>query len=89
MLSMVVVMISMSMASIRRIGEVLNEKADLTDPEDAVTEVADGSIDFNHVNFSYKHGSGKKFSLGYRPAYPKRRDGGASSAVPAPERAAW
>ena len=59
MLSMVVVMISMSMASIRRIGEVLNEKADLTDPEDAVTEVADGSIDFNHVNFSYKHGSGK------------------------------
>src|SRR5699024_2812200 len=55
MLSMVVVMISMSMESIRRIGEVLNEKADLTDPEDALTEVADGSIDFNHVNFSYKH----------------------------------
>ena len=59
MLSMVVVMISMSMASIRRISEVLNEKADLTDPEDPVMEVADGSIDFNHVNFSYKHGSGK------------------------------
>ena len=59
MLSMVVVMISMSMASIRRISEVLNEKADLTDPADPVTEVADGSIDFNHVNFSYKHGSGK------------------------------
>ena len=36
MLSMVVVMISMSMASIRRISEVLNEKADLTDPEDPV-----------------------------------------------------
>ena len=59
MLSMVVVMISMSMASIRRISEVLNEKADLTDPEDPVMEVADGSIDFNDVNFSYKHGSGK------------------------------
>ena len=42
MLSMVIVMISMSMASIRRIGEVLNEKPDLTDPEDPVMEVADG-----------------------------------------------
>ena len=59
MLSMVVVMISMSMASIRRISEVLNETPDLTDPEDPVMEVADGSIDFNHVDFSYKHGSGK------------------------------
>ena len=59
MLSMVVVMISMSMASIRRISEVLNEEADLTDPENPVMEVADGSIDFNDVNFSYKHGSGK------------------------------
>ena len=59
MLSMVVVMISMSMASIRRISEVLNEKADLTDPEDPVMAVSDGQIDFNHVNFSYKHGSGK------------------------------
>ena len=59
MLSMIVVMISMSMASIRRISEVLSEEADLTDPEDPVMEVADGSIDFNDVNFSYKHGSGK------------------------------
>ena len=49
----------MSMASIRRISEVLNEKADLTDPEDPVMTVSDGQIDFNHVNFSYKHGSGK------------------------------
>ena len=49
MLSMVVVMISMSMASIRRISEVLNP----------VMTVSDGQIDFNHVNFSYKHGSGK------------------------------
>lgn len=59
MLSMVVVMISMSMASIRRISEVLNEKADLTDPVDPVFDVPNGTIDFNHVNFSYKHGSGK------------------------------
>ena len=59
MLSMVVVMISMSMASIRRIQEVLEETPDLHDPENPVMEVADGSIDFNHVDFSYKHGSGK------------------------------
>ena len=59
MLSMVVVMISMSMASIRRISEVLNEVPDLKDPENPVMEVSDGRIDFNHVNFSYKHGSGK------------------------------
>ena len=59
MLSMVVVMISMSMASIRRIREVLDETPDLHDPEHPVMEVKDGSIDFNHVSFSYKHGSGK------------------------------
>ena len=59
MLSMVVVMISMSMASIRRISEVLNETPDLHDPEKPVMEVADGSIDFDHVTFSYQHGSGK------------------------------
>ena len=59
MLSMVVVMISMSMASIRRISEVLRETPDLAEPERPVTEVADGSIDFDHVSFSYKQGSGK------------------------------
>ena len=59
MLSMVIVMISMSLASVRRISEVLNETPDLTDPENPVMEVPDGRIDFNHVNFSYKHGSGK------------------------------
>ncbi len=59
MLSMVVVMISMSMASVRRISEVLSETPDLKEPADPVTQVADGSIDFDHVSFSYKHGSGK------------------------------
>ena len=59
MLSMVVVMISMSLASIRRISEVLSETPDLKDSEHPVMEVKDGQIDFNHVNFSYKHGSGK------------------------------
>ena len=59
MLSMVVVMITISMASVRRISEVLKEIPDLHNPENPVMKVADGSIDFNHVNFSYKHGSGK------------------------------
>ena len=59
MLSMVVVMISMSLASIHRISEVLTEVPDLAEPADAVTQVADGSIDFEGVDFSYKHGSGK------------------------------
>ena len=59
MLSMVVVMISMSMASIRRISQVLTEEPDITSPKEPVTEVADGSIDFDQVSFSYKKGSGK------------------------------
>lgn len=59
MLSMIVVMISISMASIRRISEVLRETPDLADPENPVMEVKDGSIDFDHVQFAYKHGSGK------------------------------
>ena len=59
MLSMVVVMITMSMASVRRISEVLKEIPDLHNPENPVMKGADGSIDFNHGNFSYKHGSGK------------------------------
>ena len=44
---------------IHRISEVLTEVPDLAEPADAVTRVADGSIDFEGVDFSYKHGSGK------------------------------
>ena len=54
MLSMVVIMITMSMASARRITEVLNEEADIRNPEQPVMEVKDGSVVFDHVNFSYK-----------------------------------
>ena len=60
MLSMVFVMITMSAASSRRIAEVLNEVPDMTDPSQPEETVADGSIDFNRVDFSYKHGSGEK-----------------------------
>ena len=54
MLSMVFVMITMSMASARRITEVLNEEADIRNPKQPVMEVKDGSVVFDHVNFSYK-----------------------------------
>ena len=54
MLSMIFVMLTMSGASARRVCEVLEEKPDLTDPEDPVTEVADGSICFDNVSFRYK-----------------------------------
>ena len=56
-LSMIFVMVSMSAASARRISEVLNEKADLANPEKPYEEVEDGRIDFNHVNFSYRKNS--------------------------------
>ena len=54
MLSMVFVMVTLSIASGERIAEVLNEKADLTNPKDADTVVPDGSIDFEHVSFGYQ-----------------------------------
>ncbi|MDO4306480.1 MAG: ABC transporter ATP-binding protein [Eubacteriales bacterium] len=57
MLSMVFVMVTMSMASAERISEVINEKTDLTDPENPITEIPDGSIVFDHVDFSYKKDS--------------------------------
>ena len=54
MLSMIFVMLTMSGASARRVCEVLEEKPDLTELEDPVTEVADGSICFDNVSFRYK-----------------------------------
>ena len=53
MLSMIFVMITISLESMRRISEVLKEKSTLTSPENAVTEVADGSVDFDNVTFKY------------------------------------
>lgn len=54
MLSMIFVMMTMSAASARRICEVLDEKADLANPEEPVMEVKDGSICFRNVSFRYK-----------------------------------
>lgn len=57
MLSMAFVMITMSLASARRISEVINEKSDLVSPENAIKTVKNGEIYFHHVTFSYQHGS--------------------------------
>lgn len=54
------VMVSMSTASAERIAEVLNEKADIVNPENPLMEVPNGNIEFNHVHFSYKHGDGEE-----------------------------
>ena len=57
MLSMVFIMVTMSEASARRISEVINEKSSLTNPENPIMEVPDGSIRFEDVDFSYRPGS--------------------------------
>lgn len=57
MLSVVFIMITMSEASARRISEVINEKSSLTNPQEPVMEVPDGSIRFEDVDFSYRPGS--------------------------------
>ncbi len=53
MFSMVFVMITMSLESARRIAEVLEQESDLNSPENGLTEVKDGSIEFKNVNFKY------------------------------------
>ncbi len=53
MVSFTFLMITMSRASAQRIVEVLDEEPDITSPADAVSSVKDGSIDFDHVSFSY------------------------------------
>ena len=62
MFSMVFVMITMSFESARRISEVLEQKSDIVSPENAVTEVKDGSIEFRNVNFKYSE-KAKQYAL--------------------------
>ncbi len=59
MMSMVFVMFTMSRAPMRRAYELLTEEPALKNPESPVTEVADGSIDFEHVSFRYAQGTGR------------------------------
>ena len=62
MLSMIMVMLIMSIASAKRITEVLNEESSITSPVDAVNVVKDGSIEFNNVSFKYSENA-EKFAL--------------------------
>ena len=56
-LSMIFVMLTMSRTSGERVVELLNETPDITTPRNAVKSVPDGSIDFEHVQFGYRHGT--------------------------------
>lgn len=60
MLSMVLVMITMSKASAKRIVEVLETKSDITNPASPVTSVKDGSVEFDNVDFVYARNADKK-----------------------------
>ncbi|RHP48631.1 ABC transporter ATP-binding protein [Clostridium sp. AF32-12BH] len=62
MLSMVFIMTTMASECAERIAEVLNHESSLTSPENGATEVADGSVHFDHVSFKYSEKS-KKFAL--------------------------
>ena len=57
MLSMIFVMVTMSAASAERVSEVLNEKADITNPEEPDYYVPDGSVEFRHADFAYNRDS--------------------------------
>jgi len=58
-LSMIFVMVTMSAASARRIAEILDEQPDMVNSGKPMEKIVDGSIDFNHVFFSYRDGSGE------------------------------
>ncbi|WP_314677829.1 ABC transporter ATP-binding protein [uncultured Streptococcus sp.] len=60
MFMMIFVMLSISTASVERIDEVLSTEATIVSPENGLTEVADGSISFEHVDFSYTDENGDK-----------------------------
>lgn len=83
-LAMIFVMMTMSEASCRRIAEVINEEPSLKNPEHPVMEVADGSIEFEHVGFAYRQGKGdpvlKDISLSIRPGESIGIIGGTGSA---------
>ncbi|MEE1342433.1 MAG: ABC transporter ATP-binding protein [Lachnospiraceae bacterium] len=84
MLSMVFVMVSMSVASGKRIAEVINETSDLQNPEHPVYEVENGSIEFKNVSFSYQNKGGeavlKNINLSINPGETIGIIGGTGSA---------
>ena len=73
MFMMIFVMLSISMASVERINEVLNTESTIVSPENGLTEVTDGSISFDHVDFSYTDENGDPCTVRIRlKAYPVR-----------------
>ncbi len=62
MISMIMVMLALSIESMKRIGEVLQEEPTIKNPENPIMEVKSGSVDFNHVNFKYKS-EAEKYAL--------------------------
>ena len=62
MISMIMVMLALSIESMKRIGEVLQEEPTIKNPENPIMEIKSGSIDFNHVNFKYKS-EAEKYAL--------------------------
>jgi len=59
-LSMVFVMLSMSIAAMKRVAEVLSEVPDIQQPKQPIHEMKDGSVEFSHVHFSYRHTGGEE-----------------------------
>ena len=59
-LSMVFVMLSMSIAAMKRVAEVLSEVPDIQQPKEPIHEMKDGSVEFSHVHFSYRHTGGEE-----------------------------
>lgn len=84
MLSMFFVMITMSLAAAKRVAEVLEEKSDINNPENPIYEVPNGSVEFKHVNFSYRKDSGefvlKDINLNIQPGEVIGVMGGTGSA---------
>ncbi|MBQ8742674.1 MAG: ABC transporter ATP-binding protein [Clostridia bacterium] len=62
MISMIFVMLTMSLESMKRIYEVLSENSSLTNPENALSEVSDGSVEFDNVSFKYSE-KAEKYAL--------------------------
>ena len=59
MISMILVMLFMSLESVRRVSEVLKEEPEIKNPENPIMEINDGSVDFNNVSFKYKSSAEK------------------------------
>lgn len=88
MLSNVFLLLTRSLASVHRITQVLEEQPQITSPQDAVTQVADGSVDFEGVSFKY-HADAQEYALSQVDLQSRRGRLWAFWAAPARPRAPW